>query len=56
MRRYYAPFILRDSVKAVIVAAFSGLFVLSVISMQHITLGLGKSWVSARLFTTPHGD
>ncbi|KAG8881788.1 hypothetical protein FRB97_009123 [Tulasnella sp. 331] len=42
MRRYFAPFILRDSVKAVIIAAFTGLFVSSIISIQHIELGLDQ--------------
>ncbi|KAG9010875.1 hypothetical protein FRB94_009577 [Tulasnella sp. JGI-2019a] len=42
MRRYYAPFLLRDSVKAVVIAAFTGFFVLSIISIQHIELGLDQ--------------
>lgn len=43
MRRYFAPFILRDSIKAVVIAAFVGFFILSIISIQHIELGLGEA-------------
>jgi len=42
IRRYYAPFILRPFMKAVILLVFTGIFVLSVISMQHIELGLDQ--------------
>lgn len=42
IRRHYAPFLLKPAVKAVVFLLFCGLFVLSVISMQHIELGLGK--------------
>ncbi|KAF6762740.1 patched family-domain-containing protein [Ephemerocybe angulata] len=42
VRRYYAPFLLKPIVKAVVLIAFTGAFVLSVISMQHIELGLDQ--------------
>ena len=42
-RKYYAPFILRPVVKGIVVLIFGGFFVVSVISMQHIELGLGRS-------------
>lgn len=42
IRRTYAPFLLRPVVKGVIGLIFSGIFVTSVISMQHIKLGLGE--------------
>jgi len=42
IRRYYAPFLLKPFVKGVVVVLFGGLFVASVISMQHIQLGLGE--------------
>lgn len=42
IRRYYAPFILQPVVKGVVLLMFAGLFVLSVISIQHIELGLGE--------------
>ncbi|KIO31040.1 glycoside hydrolase family 61 protein [Tulasnella calospora MUT 4182] len=42
MQKYYAPFLLKDSVKSVVVAAFAGLFAASVISIQHIKLGLDQ--------------
>ncbi|KAG8906478.1 hypothetical protein FRB99_006793 [Tulasnella sp. 403] len=42
MRRRYAPFLLQDIVKAIVLAAFSGVFVASVISIQHIQLGLDQ--------------
>ncbi len=41
IRRYYAPFLLRPEVKGAVVVAFAGISVLSVISMQHLELGLG---------------
>ena len=41
-RSYYAAFILKKPVKATVLAFFSGIFALSVISMQHIKLGLSK--------------
>ena len=43
IRKYYAPFILRPVIKGIVVLIFGGFFVLSVISMQHIELGLGRS-------------
>ncbi|KIL68338.1 hypothetical protein M378DRAFT_158883 [Amanita muscaria Koide BX008] len=42
MRRYYAPFLLQPLVKILILLIFAGLAVLSVISMQHIQLGLDQ--------------
>ncbi|KAF7313605.1 SSD domain-containing protein [Mycena chlorophos] len=42
IRRHYAPFLLKPLVKSVVVAIFSGIFVASVISMQHIELGLDR--------------
>ncbi|PPQ68840.1 hypothetical protein CVT26_001674 [Gymnopilus dilepis] len=42
IRRYYAPFLLKPLVKAVVLVIFSGIFVASVISMQHIQLGLDQ--------------
>jgi Niemann-Pick C1 protein len=42
IRRHYAPFLLQPVVKGVVLLSFAGLFVLSVISLQHIELGLGE--------------
>lgn len=42
IRRHYAPFLLQPAVKGAVLLTFSGLFVLSVISIQHIELGLGE--------------
>ncbi|KAL1742428.1 patched family-domain-containing protein [Schizophyllum fasciatum] len=42
IRRYYAPFLLKPLVKAVVFAIFMGMLVLSVISMQHLRLGLDQ--------------
>lgn len=42
IRRHYAPFLLHPVVKGFVVLLFSGLFVLSVISMQHVELGLDQ--------------
>ncbi|KDR83373.1 hypothetical protein GALMADRAFT_132830 [Galerina marginata CBS 339.88] len=42
IRRYYAPFLLKPIVKAVVLIFFGGVFVASVISMQHIQLGLDQ--------------
>ena len=42
IRRHYAPFLLQPVVKGVVLLVFAGFFVLSVISMQHIQLGLGS--------------
>jgi hypothetical protein len=43
IRKYYAPFILRPLIKGIVILIFGGFFVMSVISMQHIELGLGRS-------------
>jgi Niemann-Pick C1 protein len=43
IRRHYAPFLLRPLVKGVVILTFTGVFVASVISIQHIQLGLGRS-------------
>ena len=40
-RRKYGPFILNRSVKGFVLLFFAGIFVASVISIQHISLGLG---------------
>ncbi|KAH7105584.1 multidrug efflux transporter AcrB transmembrane domain-containing protein [Auriculariales sp. MPI-PUGE-AT-0066] len=42
IRRHYAPFLLRQPVKIAVLLLFGGSFVLSVISMQHIKLGLDE--------------
>lgn len=42
IRRHYAPILLQPAMKGVVLLIFSGLFVLSVISIQHIELGLGE--------------
>ncbi|KIJ70333.1 hypothetical protein HYDPIDRAFT_77663 [Hydnomerulius pinastri MD-312] len=42
IRRHYAPFLLQPVVKGAVLLTFAGLFVLSVISMQHIELGLDQ--------------
>ncbi|RDB23148.1 Niemann-Pick type C-related protein 1 [Hypsizygus marmoreus] len=42
IRRYYAPFLLKPAVKDCVIIAFAGVFVASVISMQHIELGLDQ--------------
>ncbi|KDQ20707.1 hypothetical protein BOTBODRAFT_26724 [Botryobasidium botryosum FD-172 SS1] len=42
IRRKYAPFILKKSVKGAIITIFGGVFVASLISMQHIELGLDQ--------------
>ncbi|KAH7930031.1 multidrug efflux transporter AcrB transmembrane domain-containing protein [Leucogyrophana mollusca] len=42
IRRHYAPFLLQPVVKGVVLLSFAGIFVLSVISMQHIQLGLDQ--------------
>ncbi|KAF8826527.1 hypothetical protein HHX47_DHR5000282 [Lentinula edodes] len=41
-RRYYAPFLLRPVVKAVVLIVFGGIFVASIIGMQGIELGLDQ--------------
>jgi Niemann-Pick C1 protein len=43
IRRRYAPLILRPVVKGVVLLIFAGIFVLSVISIQHMRLGLSAS-------------
>ncbi|KAH7887967.1 patched family-domain-containing protein [Phlebopus sp. FC_14] len=42
IRRRYAPFLLQPTVKGAVLFVFLGLFVLSVISIQHIELGLDQ--------------
>ena len=42
IRTYYAPALLKKPVKLLVVAVFSGLFVLSWIGARHIELGLGE--------------
>ncbi|KDQ64657.1 hypothetical protein JAAARDRAFT_118766 [Jaapia argillacea MUCL 33604] len=42
IRRHYAPFLLRPVVKAIVLLLFGGLFVGSVISIQHVQLGLDQ--------------
>ncbi|KAL0949555.1 hypothetical protein HGRIS_009604 [Hohenbuehelia grisea] len=42
IRHYYAPFLLRPVVKGSILLLFGGVFVASVISIQHIQLGLDR--------------
>ena len=54
IRRQYAPFLLRPLVKGVVVLAFTGIFVISVISMQHIQLGLGKSQSTVVIYTAAY--
>ena len=49
IRKYYAPFILRPVIKGIVVLIFGGFFVMSVISMQHIELGLGRSRFARRV-------
>lgn len=41
IRRSYAPFLLKPAVKSIVGLFFTGIFVASVISMQHLQLGLG---------------
>ena len=45
IRRRYAPFLLRPFVKSIVLLFFTGLFVGSVISIQHIQLGLGEEQI-----------
>jgi Niemann-Pick C1 protein len=47
MRRIYAPFLLRQEVKQLVLVAFGGLFLVAIIGIQHITLGLGMSLLDA---------
>lgn len=51
IRRHYAPVLLRPVVKGLVLLTFAGMFVASVISMQHIQLGLGEFEV----LTTSYG-
>lgn len=51
IRRRYVPWLLKPFVKGFVLLAFLGVFVLSVISIQHIQLGLGT--VTASLIHTP---
>ncbi len=43
VRVLYAPALLKRPVKLLVLALFSGLFVLSLIGARHIELGLGES-------------
>lgn len=43
IRRHYAPFLLRPQVKIAVLFFFTGILGASVISVQHIQLGLGES-------------
>lgn len=45
IRRIYAPLLLRPFTKAIVILLFAGIFVGSMISMQHIKLGLGEDKV-----------
>ncbi|KAF8897303.1 patched family-domain-containing protein [Infundibulicybe gibba] len=42
IRRHYAPFLLKPIVKGTVLIIFAGVFVASIISMQHIQLGLDQ--------------
>ncbi|KAH9048952.1 multidrug efflux transporter AcrB transmembrane domain-containing protein [Lactarius hengduanensis] len=42
IRKYYAPFILRPVIKSAVILIFGAFFVISVISVQHIELGLDQ--------------
>ncbi|KXN87893.1 Niemann-Pick type C-related protein 1 [Leucoagaricus sp. SymC.cos] len=42
IRRYYAPFLLHPATKAVVMIIFLGGFVASIISIQHVQLGLDQ--------------
>ncbi|GLB33570.1 putative multidrug efflux transporter AcrB transmembrane domain-containing protein [Lyophyllum shimeji] len=42
IRRHYAPFLLKPVVKGIVMIIFTGAFIASVISMQHIELGLDQ--------------
>lgn len=46
IRTTYAPALLKRPVKYLVLAIFSGLFVLSIIGSRHIELGLGKNNLS----------
>ena len=56
MRRRYAPFLLKPVVKGFVLLSFTGLFVGSIISMQHINLGLSMSFVRPLLSDKLTGD
>lgn len=43
IRAHYAPFLLRPVVKILVLLTFGAILILSIISMQHIQLGLGMS-------------
>jgi Niemann-Pick C1 protein len=43
IKNYYAPFLLKPVVKGIVLLAFVGIFIASVISIQHTQLGLGQS-------------
>lgn len=47
IRRRYVPWLLKPFVKSFVLLSFLGIFVLSVISIQHIQLGLGTVPASA---------
>ncbi|KAF5363851.1 hypothetical protein D9756_000843 [Leucocoprinus leucothites] len=42
VRRYYAPFLLNSATKAVVMIVFFGGFIASIVSIQHIKLGLDQ--------------
>ncbi|KAF8591421.1 multidrug efflux transporter AcrB transmembrane domain-containing protein [Ramaria rubella] len=42
VRRTYAPFLMRGPVKGAVLVVFGGVFIASIISMQHIQLGLDQ--------------
>ncbi|KII95801.1 hypothetical protein PLICRDRAFT_96092 [Plicaturopsis crispa FD-325 SS-3] len=42
IRRYYAPFLLRPLVKGIVLLTFLGILIASIISMQHLELGLDQ--------------
>ncbi|WWC73799.1 uncharacterized protein I206_107771 [Kwoniella pini CBS 10737] len=42
MRTVYAPFLLKNEVKQLVLVAFGGLFLFATIGIQHITLGLDQ--------------
>ncbi|WVF68428.1 hypothetical protein IAT40_003193 [Kwoniella sp. CBS 6097] len=42
MRTIYAPFLLKNEVKQLVLVAFGGLFLFATIGIQHITLGLDQ--------------
>jgi Niemann-Pick C1 protein len=43
IRRTYAPYLMHGPVKGGVLVIFGGIFVASMISIQHIELGLGES-------------